>query len=309
MTLAHPESPTSPAQTWFCGVSTSSHLNAVLGTLQSIRRFHPGARFLMMVVDEASSVPAVDGIERIDAGTVIDPRALSGMRSRYTPAELCFAAKPFLLRAAFEAGASQAHYLDGDCLAFASLDPLCRQLDEADLQLTPHSLSPIPDDGRTPSALTVLRAGSFNAGYIGVRNTAQGRAALDWLAAMTEKHAFNRPREGMCGDQRWLDLAPALFPGLTICRHPGANVGYWNLHERPLSRDAEGRPQAAGEPLMFFHFSGYDPARPESLSVHQNRHAVVPGSVLADLLAEYRLRAPDLVRTRKGLASRLLGFR
>ncbi len=228
----------------------------------------------------------------MEADAIIDWSVLAAMRKRYSQSELCFALKPFLLRAALNMGASQAHYFDGDCLAYAPLDPMLEQLDGADLLLTPHSLTPIPDDGLRPGALTLLRAGSFNAGYIGVRGNIAGREALNWLARMTQDRAFNRPREGMCGDQRWLDLAPVLFPGLAICRHPGANVAYWNLHERALSVDDRGRPCAAGQPLLFFHFSGYDPAQPASLSIHQSRHVVSPDSVLAELLADYRARVP-----------------
>ena len=42
-----------------------------------------------------------------------------------------------------------------------------------------------------------------------------------------------------------------------------------------------------GQPLTFFHFSGFDPHRPKVLSKHQNRISVTPGSPLAELLAEF----------------------
>lgn len=294
-----------PESITFCSVATRSHLGAAHATLLSIRRFHPVSRFLLLLVDGPAETTALQDIETLRAADIVEPAILAGMRKRYTKSELCFALKPYLLRAALQAGASQAHYFDADCLAFAALDPLTGALAAADLLLTPHSLTPIPEDGLTPRPLTLLRAGAFNAGYLGVRSSDGGRNALDWLARMTEQRAFNRPQEGMCGDQRWLDLAPALFPGLAICRHPGANVAYWNLHERPLTRNARGQPLAAGQPLLFFHFSGHDPAKPNSLSTHQTRHPVDVGSVLAELLAEYRLQPPVASRTRKRFGIRL----
>ena len=36
------------------------------------------------------------------------------------------------------------------------------------------------------------------------------------------------------------------------------NVAYWNAHERPLERAEDGTVLAAGIPLKFFHFSGYE---------------------------------------------------
>ena len=44
---------------------------------------------------------------------------------------------------------------------------------------------------------------------------------------------------------------------------------------------------ADGRPLSFFHFSGFDPTRPKTLSKHQNRLEVEPGSDLAELLADF----------------------
>lgn len=296
--------PIDPARIAYCSVATPSHFPAAVATLQSIRSFHPEGRFLLLLVEGRAPGTLPSGIEGIDAESIVDPRVLGGMRRRYTRTELCFAVKPFLLRAVLHAGASQAHYFDGDCLAFAPLHELSDQLDHADLLLTPHSFTPIPDDGQTPRPLTLLRAGTFNAGYLGVRATESGHRALDWLARMTEDRAFNRPRDGMCGDQRWLDLVPVLYPGAAICRHPGANVAYWNLHERPLTRDGSGQPCAAGRPLLFFHFSGHDPAYPDSLSVHQTRHGIAEGSVLADLLARYRANLPKPPRARIGLRIR-----
>ncbi len=67
-------------------------------------------------------------------------------------------------------------------------------------------------------------------------------------------------------DQGWLDLAPGLFANVRVERGPGYNVGHWNVRERPITRGPGGRFEAAGEPLVFFHYSGYDLGRPECLS-------------------------------------------
>src|SRR5690606_24035113 len=60
---------------------------------------------------------------------------------------------------------------------------------------------------------------------------------------------------------------PALFEH-TVLRDPGFNVAYWNLHERPLTKTADGTVTAGGSPLRFFHFSGYRPERPWLLTLH-----------------------------------------
>jgi len=274
----------------FCSIATPSHLGLAAACLSGIREQQPEADCVLLLLDDAAPPALPPGIRPLRLEDCAGPKQLKEMRERYSVAELCFALKPYLIRALLKPGVDQVHYFDADCMVIDSLAPLIADLGAADLLLTPHSLSPIPDDGRTPRALTLLKAGVFNAGYIGVRNTEQGRAFTGWLSAMTLKHARNAPDQGMCGDQRWLDLAPVLFAGTAICRQPGANVAYWNLHERQLTQDAQGRFLVNRQPLIFFHFSGYEPQHPAQLSKHQNRHPLPPDSPLQRLLRTYHSR-------------------
>ncbi|HWS71824.1 MAG TPA: glycosyltransferase, partial [Thermoanaerobaculia bacterium] len=68
-------------------------------------------------------------------------------------------------------------------------------------------------------------------------------------------------------DQRWIDLAPALFEP-AILKDPGYNVAYWNLPHRVMTREGD-RMLVNGRPLRFFHYSGFSPRRPHLLSKHQ----------------------------------------
>jgi hypothetical protein len=83
-----------------------------------------------------------------------------------------------------------------------------------------------------------------------------------------------------------MDLAPGFVDSLAVLRTPTLNLAYWNLEGRTLARGREGW-TVDGEPLAFFHYSGFDPARPDLLSKHQDRVRVTPGSPLAELLADY----------------------
>ena len=279
----------------FCSIATPSHVPQALACLHSIRQYHEDARYFLLLMNaEGQLLPSLPGtIETLNIEDCIGSAELTAMRERYSTAELCFAAKPFLIAKLLAAGMDQVHYLDGDCMAFSSMTPLTAELSGADLLLTPHCLTPVPEDGKTPRPLTMIKAGVFNAGYMAVRRTPQGAAFVAWLSAMTLRYAKNAPAEGMCGDQRWLDLVPVLFPGMAICRHPGANVAYWNLHERNLVRDSEGVFRVNNQALIFFHFSGYLASHPALFSRHQNRHALTAGSPLNELVESYRAHWPS----------------
>src|SRR6202012_574589 len=60
----------------------------------------------------------------------------------------------------------------------------------------------------------------------------------------------------------------------------------WTPEARTRAKGKDGWP-VAGQSLEFFHFSGFDPARPDVLSKHQDRVRVIAGSPLAELLADY----------------------
>ena len=86
--------------------------------------------------------------------------------------------------------------------------------------------------------------------------------------------------------ERWLHPAPDVATPAHVLRDPGVNVAYWNLEERRLERDGD-RYTVNGEPLRFFHFSGFDPARPFALSSHQTRIRLPDEPVLAALCEQY----------------------
>ena len=67
-------------------------------------------------------------------------------------------------------------------------------------------------------------------------------------------------------DQRWIDFVPALFTHAVVA-NPAYNVAYWNLHGRELASAGSGY-RVDGEPLRFFHFSGFKPETPQILSHH-----------------------------------------
>ena len=162
----------------------------------------------------------------------IDNSIIDEITKKYTPAESCWVLKSFLLEYLINQKFEYVFYFDSDIYLFGNLYEISRQMNNVSILLTPHYLIQYPTDNFTPTELTLLRAGLFNAGFIGVRNTEEARRFLHWWQAKNLAFGYNEPNKGMCGDQRWLDLVPILFNNVKICQHKGFNVAYWNLHER-----------------------------------------------------------------------------
>jgi len=124
----------------------------------------------------------------------------------------------------------------------------------------------------------------YNLGFAGVG--ASARPFLDWWWQATRREALNDVSKMMFTDQRWIDFVPCFFEPC-ILKDPGYNVAYWNLHARELTLDGD-RFSVDGEPLRFFHFSGYDADKPWLLSRHQGDR---PRVLLSDRPALSRLCA------------------
>jgi hypothetical protein len=76
-------------------------------------------------------------------------------------------------------------------------------------------------------------------------------------------------------EQRWLDLAPALFEDVCVLRDPAANVGHWNLPER----------RSVGARVI--RFSGFDPDRPETVTRYSDRLSLDDLGELAATFEQY----------------------
>jgi len=274
-----------------CTIATRDYLAPALVLLADLARHHPAASRVLLYLPAPGELaaPEIDGVRVIAAEELVDAATLALLRRRFTPAEACFALKAPLLARLLEEGCGRAVYLDGDILLAGPLAEALAELETANAVLTPHLDHAIPDDGRLPTEATVLRAGVYNMGFVALRDSPETRRLLGWWGARARRFGFVRPLLGYQGDQNWMSLAPTIFEGVAVLRHPGYNLGYWNAHGRPVAGDAAA-PTVAGLPLRFAHLSGFDPARPEALSRYQDRVSLAAQPVLAAMLRDYAAR-------------------
>jgi len=270
-------------KTAFFTICARNYLAYALTLRESLLAQHAGAAFFIVLAD--APVEGAAPVEGIIGAEDLALPDFDDMAFRYTVMEFATAVKPFAFRRLFAMGFEAAVYLDPDILVTAGLDPVRDALEAgAEAALTPHMLAPFADDAR-PTDRDILASGVFNLGFAAFRATPSARAFLDWWAERLAKDCFADPAAGLFVDQRFADLAPAFIERLAILRDRGLNVAYWNLHERPLSRDATGALAAGGARLRFFHFSGVVPGDASVFSKHQTRWApkdLGPGRALLE---------------------------
>ncbi len=240
---------------------------------RSFLEHHPDSRVFVLLSDRNDGLIDADSepFELIEVAS-LGISELVEMAFRYDVMELSTAVKPAFLDWLLNvAGGDIALYFDPDILILDRVSPVLDALEDANVVLTPHALSPLPTDGLQPTEGAFLVSGSYNLGFIGVRRSPETNRMLSWWASRLVKGCASAPEKGLFTDQKWIDLVPSFFEGVTILRDPSLNIAYWNLHARGDITEIEGRYFLGGEPVRFFHFSGLNPEDPSSVSKHQNR--------------------------------------
>ncbi len=251
-----------------CTICACNYLAYARVLAASFHAHHPDDTFVVLLIDdEQRRLPPGDGriVWRRLRDIGLDEQEMRRLAAIYDVRELSTAVKPLLLRHLLDEGADAVMYLDPDIRIYESLGPVWDLAARHGIVLTPHTMQPFPKDGSPVDSFYILAAGVYNLGFAGIGPSA--RPFLEWWWQATRREALNDVSKMMFTDQRWIDFVPCFFDP-HILKDPGYNVAYWNLHARALTLDGD-RFSVDGEPLRFFHFSGYDVSRPWLLSRHQ----------------------------------------
>lgn len=234
----------------------------------SFAEHHRDVPFCVLLIDDEQrqAVDVDEGFRVLrlkDLGLTADEIAV--LAAIYDVTELATAVKPRLLRTLRDEGQTVVLYLDPDIRIFGPLDDAFACADRHTLVLTPHTTVPLPRDDRRVGNAHILAAGVYDPGFVAVGRDSD--PFLQWWWEQTRREALSDPLQMMFTDQRWIDMAPCFFDHILL-KHPGYNVAYWNLHGREVTHTRDGY-LVNGEPLKFFHFSGFDYQKPHLLSKHQ----------------------------------------
>ncbi|MBR0648565.1 hypothetical protein GXW78_02730 [Roseomonas terrae] len=244
-----------------CFTSASfAYLDRVRVLAETLRRHQPGWRLWLCLVDQEPHGFTFDPKQEGLAGVVrVSELGLPDLRRQlftHDVVEMCTAVKGAMLERLLQEGREKVVYLDPDIAVLGSLAGVERLLDEHDVLLTPHQVEPDDEPGAIrDNEMGSLKYGIYNLGFLAVSGRPGGRRFARWWRQRLQDHCYDDVPNGIFTDQRWCDLAPALFAGVHVLRDPGYNVASWNLSRRPISIGVDGTIRAAGSELRFFHFT------------------------------------------------------
>jgi glycosyltransferase involved in cell wall biosynthesis len=205
---------------------------------------------------------------------------------RYDVMEFNTAVKPYMFSNLFNCGYDQVIYFDPDIEVFSRLDVVLDALDNgAGFVFTPHLT--MPNEGDVPpDDITIMRAGIYNLGFLGVGRSEETERIIRWWSRRLRYQCINDQSAGIFVDQKFMDLVPGFVSNVAILRNPTTNIAYWNLTQRHLDQSENGW-TVDGKPLGFFHFSGFNPKTPNILSKHTPLFRTEQPAPLLNILDHY----------------------
>lgn len=272
-------------------ICSANHLAYCKTMVDSFLEYHREYQIYIGLVDRIAGRFSKSDFDRASLIEIADMGIpnFEELLDRYTVIELNCAMKAFVAEYIFKTVNPEILlYLDADMWVKHSLADIEAALAEKSILLTPHFTQPLPDNEQRPLERDLLRSGIYNAGFMAYKRSETTARFLQWWKAHMREECYYNFAEGMGVDQIWLNLVPLLFKDVGIVTHPGANVAYWNLHERRLSKREEEVWVNDEKPLLFLHISGYSFEAPQMLSRHQTRFALNQEPVLNEMLSVYR---------------------
>jgi hypothetical protein len=244
--------------------ATANYLPKVRMLTHSVRKFLPESRIILAMadvidVDMDLSVYGIDEVIPISE-TLCEVPNYQGWIFQHTVIELSTAVKPFVLLKLLEREDCEAVlYLDPDIVIFSEIGEIFQSFADYSILLIPHLTDPETEIEKIiDNDLCVLRNGAYNLGFIGVKKSPEGLRYAKWWQNRVALFCYDDIPLGLFTDQKWNDLTPGLFDEVKLLKSRRYDVATWNTSQRHLSGDFENGFRVNGEPLGFYHFTGFD---------------------------------------------------
>lgn len=252
-----------------CTIITKNYLAYARTLALSLAEHNPESRLYVLLADKLDGYfePNNEPFTLIQLEDLGNQKVIESMCFYYTPFELCCALRGMLHEYILDKTyAEKWLFLDSDVLVCGSLEEILSQLDTTSILLCPHCTTPVDTKFVKCQELNILRAGLYNAGFLGLRRTSETKKFISWFRDRLQIYGFKKPIQTQYVDQLWLNFVPLFFKDVSLLLHPGANLAYWNLYERTLGEDEHGNITVNGQPLLFFHFSCWNIYTPDKFT-------------------------------------------
>ncbi len=168
-------------------------------------------------------------------------------------------------------------YLDADMYFFADPADIFNEIDMASIGIIEHRL-------KKPRQVLEKYVGRYNVGWVSFRKDDSGSAACEWWKDKVLDWCFAYFKDGMIGDQHYLNDWTERFKNVCVIRHEGADVAPWNVNNLKITK-RNGKVLVGGRSLIFYHFHNFSLIT-EHLYIPVTAYHI-PGTAKRYIYAEY----------------------
>lgn len=272
-------------------ICSKNYLSQAFTLRESFIKYNPGIDFHIFLADEYDAKLLDEYKFIIQLSNEIVP-GWEDMAFKYDVIEFNTSIKPFCIDYLLKKY-ERVIYLDPDIYVVSSLDTIYEMLNDKDFVITPHFNHIEINFTGSVSEEELLFVGIYNLGFCAIKNSEVGEQIISWWKKRLQHKCFADKDSALHVDQKWIDFLPAAYPNnVLICQHPGINMAIWNLHERIL--ETENNPYYVKDtvtkqsfPLLFFHFSGFDPFNKNVLNRRHPQFNISDYPVYKNIINEY----------------------
>jgi len=228
-----------------CTISTTAYLPKVAVLYESLKG-NTEFDFYCLITDKQNIISGTSAVQYLTLGD-IEALIPSKIFGKYKGDALRWGSKPLLIQYLIQKGYGKVIYVDNDIYFTDSPQIIFEYLEKNLFLLTPHFYQSNPNRHARWFEAN-FRVGLYNAGFIAC--TSESLDILRWWQGCCEYNIKKRFFRGLFDDQKYLDLIPVLFDGVSVVKERRWNMAAWNDFEYDYVIPIDSKIQP-----LFIHFT------------------------------------------------------
>lgn len=241
----------------FGTVSSAGHLPRAMVMARSVKEHMPESKVVIGIIEDTMPLEAAHCPYFDEAVLVKNMTMYPSYRKfffQYRAKEAAGSSKAQVMKYIYDKYADEQLlvYMDSDMKVMSPLTELSAIAENHPVIITGHHINPDQFDYMQLPDFQVR--GIYNSGFLAFKRHPVAEKYLNWWGKLCERNGYIEP--GVYTDQVWLDLAHNYFDDVYALRHPGYNVGPWNIEERwNIDREGSKAYTIDGSALRCVHFA------------------------------------------------------
>lgn len=235
-----------------CTLLTKDYLVQGLALYASLKKYSDRFRLWILCMDD-TAYHILEGMKLANVTLIsmdnIMTWKLDRIQQKRKPYEFCWTMKSVLVTYLLKNNYNldSILYMDADLFFFKDVRAIYDEWENHSVYLTKLFLSPEWEQ----------KLGIYSAGLVGFKRDKTGRRCLRSWQRKCLRWCYDKQKNGLWGDQKYLDEWPQRYPNVKVSENKGMNAGSWNTKKGCMIYSYNDDIYFENTALVCFHFSGF----------------------------------------------------